>query len=260
MPKIDLNSLLGVLGAVMQPQPPTAGVPAAPTSQPQPSSPSPSTSIDLNALLPFILPFILALLQKELGKTSPQAPAPLPGRLDDDEPIEAPPGAPKESTAGSLDGYTVSIRIQKAQYNAKLFPGEYTDDNPFGLYPQDYLRQVEQGKEALNRSSKFWLDLTLRASDGREIGREEIRARGLAFKTRHEVKFEDGSVGFIDGKGDPNGEGADNQPAGFVGWGGAAWAESLGFNLACKAFGEGKFEASGSVAGIKSNVLKIRVS
>ncbi len=45
------------------------------------------------------------------------------------------------------------MKFFKAQYNRELFPEQYTDDNPFGLYRPAKV-------DVYNRRSKIWFDCT----------------------------------------------------------------------------------------------------
>ena len=53
----------------------------------------------------------------------------------------------KPSLKADID--KVELSILRAQYNARLFPGEYTEKNPFGLYSAEELKGAAGNK---NRS------------------------------------------------------------------------------------------------------------
>ena len=123
--------------------------------------------------------------------------------LPSDDPIVLPPrDKPKPSLVGPIS--KVELRILRAQYNGKLFPEMYTKDNPFGLYSQSELKECTGGKQAFNRESKLWLDLSPFVKVGgkdRKLTRDEVLKRGMQYLTRHECVTAGEGVTFIHGTG-----------------------------------------------------------
>lgn len=200
-------------------------------------------------------------LIKGLFKNKAPAPRPTPSggnttRLPDDEHI--PP--PAVVSAAAIKPARVTLRLRQAQFNRDLFPDAYTADNPMGLY-RDPMGMVASDN-AFNRMSKLWFDLTAFDSNGRELGGNELTAAGLAYVTEHNFVAENGEAFYIRGKGQRP-DGAPNeweQRDGAIGFGSTSWIDSLGCNVAAKAWGEGTFVARGSIGGVDSNPIKFRVS
>jgi hypothetical protein len=204
-----------------------------------------------------IVSFIKGLFGK--GKPKPPSepvkePTPVAGPQDDDFPDDVIPAPPQKGRKVT----TVALHLTRAQYNRQRFPEKYTDDNPFGLYSQDYLKQVEAGNEAINWGSKFWLDLTARDAEGKEFLRDAIVAGGLAFKTEHHC----GDAYIIGGGVFPDGGNKDykTNDTAEIGNGISAWLSSNGFLHQMKAHGEGAFECWGKVGGVESNHFTLKVS
>jgi hypothetical protein len=164
----------------------------------------------------------------------------------------------------------VAARLLMAQYSAKLHPDMYErKENDQGLY--DNIQDYEDGKNALSRESKFWIDATVFAvgPDGKEMeldkNHPDVARLGLAYKTNHVIRdVNTDTITQIAGKG----MGGDGKPAPgyleetntFVGMGITAWINSLGLNCQFKAFGEGEVQYWVVVDGVKSNVGRLRFS
>lgn len=179
-------------------------------------------------------------------------------RLPDDDHIAAPPIV----VANARKVASVRLRIQKAQYSRERHPDAYTEDNPLGLYQGD-LARFEHGAEAINFESKVWLDLTAFDQDGKEFLGGDLVAAGLSFRGEHVITDEAGRVTRITGKGQrPDGspEPWEQVEETSVGLGEKSWINSLGCNEQVKVWREGTFRVVGSIGGVKSNDLTIRVS
>ncbi len=217
---------------------------------------------DVGTLVHDLAP-IVEMILRLLARPKGPAPAPIPtqgggsvGRLPDDEHISAPPVV----TAVAARPVRVTLALRQAQYNRGLFPEQYTEANPFGLYA-DPMGMVSRD-EAFNRLSKLWFDLTAFDADGRELGGTQLTAAGLAYRTEHNFTAADGESFFIRGKGQrPDGRPEEwEQRDGAIGFGQQSWIDSLGCNVAAKAWGEGTFTAVGSIGDVASNSLRFRVS
>lgn len=198
-------------------------------------------------------------------KNKPAPVAPITGgvRLPDDDHIPAPTpvvvAAPKPARA--------VIYIQKAQYNATLFPDMYTPENPQGLYA-DPMGMVARG-EAFNRQSKIWIDITAFDAAGNEM---PAGPNHFAFLAEHRITAPDGSVLVMQGHGqNPDGSpistGEPGTPGSYtpsesnqVGAGITSWINSIGCNLQIKTFAEGTFGVAGSQAGVSASGFSFRVS
>jgi hypothetical protein len=175
-------------------------------------------------------------------------PTPAPIQVDEDFPDDIIPPPPSVT---SRKVTSVRLKLARAQYNKKRFPEMYTDENPQGL--------VRDLSGNIPYDSKFWLDLTAFDAAGKEFLRDAVLANGLAYKT--EIHCGDA---YIIGKGaDASGEpvaGYETNDTDAIGNGITAWLSSLGFLHQMKAYGEGEFECSGSVAGVPANNFTLKVS
>lgn len=177
-----------------------------------------------------------------------------------------PPAVPKAKVS------SVRLVLSRAQYSRTLFPEQY-DDNPHGTYEGEELRKIRNG-EAMNRQSRFWLDLTAYDENGHEIVPAQVDRDGLAFKTRTELTVAGLGTAVTEGRGpDPSGavqprNGRPMPLPEYVLDSGGTWieVEQEAFNASCgflsgyKAWGEGEIRAVGYVDGVKSNEIVIRVS
>jgi len=136
--------------------------------------------------------FFERLLEKAIGTLLGRGEAPAPVTvvgndqfLPSDDHVELPDRKkPKPSLSAELE--KVELGIIRAQYNARLFPKEYTEKNPFGLYGAEELKAAAAHKEPFARESKLWLNLAVLVKVGgksRPLSADEIRKRGMAYKT-----------------------------------------------------------------------------
>lgn len=195
------------------------------------------------------IPNLVTGLFNKKPKTPVTVPTPSPAPQDSEFPDDTIP-APQ----GNVKIAKVRLKLARAQYNKQRFPEQYTPENLFGLYSNDDLRMIESGEQALNYGSKFWLDLTAFDDKNKEIMRDRVLSMGLAFKT----EFQCGEASIKGNGSEANVEVVDSNE---IGNGITAFNSSLGFLHQMKAHGEGEFECSGSVDGIKAEqVFTIRVS
>lgn len=219
-------------------------------------------SVSVEQIFKIAQPMIELLARLIEARVSRPAPQPTPSggntdRLPDDEHIPAPPVV----VAAAATPARVTLTLRQAQYNRGLFPDTYTDQNPMGLY-SDPMGMVARN-EAFNRLSKLWLDLTAYDADGHELTGGRLVAANLAFRTEHKFTDEQGRVSRITGAGQR--EDGSPQPwqqveDSSIGFGVTAWINSLGCNMAAKAWGEGTFTVVGSLGGVTSNMIVFRVS
>jgi hypothetical protein len=217
---------------------------------------STQNGIDIGAILQIInaLPVLVNIIKDILPKPKPSVPVvtPTPApNSPNDFPDDTIPIPSKPRTV-----VTVDCKLGRVQYSRQRFPQEYTSENPFGLAKPG---PIQSGAEAMAWGSKFWLDLTARDANGKELLREDILTAGIAFKTEHHA-----GEAFIKGHG-ANADGS--AKAGYetndtdeIGNGITAWLSTNGFLHQMKAFGEGTFLCYGVVNGVKSNEFTIRVS
>lgn len=217
---------------------------------------SPAVQSIVGQIVAAALAALFALIERKVTKppTGPiDTPTPAPGGDVDGIPDDLIPEPKLEREVKR-----VRLKILKAQYSRARFPEQYTNENPFGLYPQSYLRQVEAGAEALNYGSKVWTDLTAYDAEDKEFLPPAVLKFGLAFRTEHQL---DGAI--IAGAGiEPSGEPKPYQAvdSNEVGNGITAWRSTNGFVHQFKVHGEGSFECQGFVAGVPSNHFTVRVS
>jgi hypothetical protein len=213
---------------------------------------NPAVQAALAGLLAQLLsavPNLIGGLFNRKPKEPVKVPTPAPTQPDPEFPDDTIP-----APTGNSKIEKVRLKLARAQYNRQRFPNEYTPENPFGLYSNDTLRDIEAGNQALNYGSKFWLDLTAYDAAGREIMRDRVLSLGLAFKTEF-------NVGEASIKGNGSEDAVEVVDTEDIGNGITAFNSSLGFLHQLKAHGEGEFECSGSVDGVKAEqVFTIRVS
>jgi len=217
---------------------------------------SPVVQDIVTKLIGMALLALFGLLQKRPPKAPPQpivTPTPAPGGDVDGVPDDLIPEPPKTRAVER-----VRLKILKAQYSRARFPEQYTPENPFGLYPQAYLRRVEAGEESIAWASKVWTDLTAYDADGKEFLPPAVLKFGLAFQTEHELDGASIVGAGIEPSGEPKPYEAESSDD--VGNGITAWLSSNGFVHQFKVHGEGAFEARGAVAGVESNHFTVRVS
>lgn len=90
----------------------------------------------------------------------------------DDKIIPAPPHPTPPPVP---TGYTgVKLNVAKAQYNRGLFPEQYTEDNPFGLYRPAFV-------PVYNRNSKIWFNATPFKGD-HAVEEDEGRTDGILWE------------------------------------------------------------------------------
>ncbi len=210
-------------------------------------------------LISELLKFLLGLINR--------APAPAPPTTTVTVPVPAPtqPTAdfpddviPAPRVAGRAVA-SVELKIGRIQLSRERFPQAYTPENPFGL--------MQPGPVVLGGNmpyaSKFWLDITARDAQGRELLRPDILSMGLAFATEHHC-----GETFIKGHGaDPSGSaplaGYETNDTDEIGNGITAWLSTLGFLHQMKAWpaADGKgFDCWAVVAGVRSNTITLHVS
>ncbi len=195
--------------------------------------------------------------------------------LPSDDKVDLPPRDEERKPSLLAPIHKVELKILRAQYNGKLFPGMYTKDNPFGLYSQFELKECASGKQAFNRESKLWLDLSPFVKVGGKdykLSRDEVIKRGMQYLTKHICITSGEGATFIHG----TGVSKDGQPLytaeahGAVGNGISAWIASLGYVHQVKVDEAKEIFLKGAVWDtqvpentsqmVESNTLKIRVS
>lgn len=174
----------------------------------------------------------------------------LKGLFDGDNPPDSPTPA-----AGRIS--RVRLRLLRAQYNRKLFPEQYTPDNPQGLYSGKELEAIRNGSGKLNRESNIWADLTAYGPDGVELQRDQLKRLGLAYRT--EFFINDGSIighGAND-LGHPNDWERTNPEGANISE--EAWRTSLGFNVRIHVAEEGPYTVRGNVDGNEGEAFTVTV-
>lgn len=134
----------------------------------------------------------------------------------------------------------VSLKVGRAQFNKKLFPEKYTEDNKFGLYsPKEKENALAT---AFNRSSNIWLDFSPFEA-GVKLEKPDVQAQGLAFLPKWYVSFQpEGSKEIINGTVFGNGTGVEeNSVDGVWNIGGESADESLGYHIRFHVTGEGTY-------------------
>lgn len=152
----------------------------------------------------------------------------------------------------------VRFRLLRAQYNRDLFPEQYNDNNPDGLYSGKDLQAVREGKRALNVESNAWLDLTGFNAEGVELNRDALRRAGLAYKTLFRV-----NEGYLQGNGTlATGEAADWEKVNPRGanLSDAVWRTSIGYTLRVHFSDEGEYRCEGSIADFGGDSFAVKVS
>lgn len=152
----------------------------------------------------------------------------------------------------------VRLRLLRAQYNKKLFPEQYTENNPQGLYSGKELEAIRNGSGKLNRESNIWADLSAFGPDGVELQREQLKRLGLAYKTAFTIN--DGQI--VGNGADPEGRPNDWERINPTGANISeeAWRTSLGYNVRIHLADEGRYTVNGSVDGFDGDPFTVEVS
>jgi hypothetical protein len=168
---------------------------------------------------------------------------------------EKPPEEPKEPKEQFS---RCRLRLLRAQYNRKLFPEQYTENNPDGLYRGKALVPGPDGFVTLNRESNAWFDWTLWDVNGLELSRDQIKRLKLGYETLFNI-----GDGYIAGGGQED----DGRPKDWdkVNPSGAniseeAWRTSLGFNVRVHFSDEGEYTVTCAMHGMEGAPIKVRVS
>ncbi len=176
---------------------------------------------------------------------------PVPTGFPDDDFIPAPPNTEDREVV------RVECKISRVQLQKARFPDAY-ENGKDGLVEGEALRDINSGQTPMNYGSKFWVDLTAYDRAGKELYRDAVIALSLQYRTEHHA----GDAYIVGNGGQPGAPkpGYKTNDTDLVGNGITAWTSSMGFLHQFKSHAEGNFEVWGSVDGVESNRLNIRVS
>lgn len=224
--------------------------------------------IDLNQLLALILQLLSGLTQRPPSTPPVLPPPPKNPTPDPDDDDKAPnPIPPKEGTLPPASG---KLEVVWMQLSKDRFPEQYTPQNPFGLLSHQQVRDILEGRSALNYESAVRFDCTFRDRTGNEIVPDEVRELNLAWRSKWVVRNVDtGETSYLVGQGTTYTNNKGKQEAKVqedgaqqtgVGQGTRNYTDTLGFGQRMDFYREGRFEIYMEVGGVRTNSLTFTVS